>query len=284
MVTEVYADLYFLINTCMNLLCLMITGMLLHRRVKRIRAILGAALGGAYAVLALLFSVGGVLGVLMDAGAALLMCATTFYGKGNALPTLFKCTAVQFLSSMMLGGIMTVLYTALNRLNLPLDALQGDGLSVWIFAILSALAGILTARGSRFFAFAKRTKSVTVQARLFGKELTLRAMVDSGNLLRDPVSGRYVIVADLERLREVLPAELAPLLEDPLSPASAPLHAKRMRLIPAKTASGKTLLPAFLPERLTVHDGKESFAGDYLLAAASLGESAAGFDAIIPLI
>jgi stage II sporulation protein GA (sporulation sigma-E factor processing peptidase) len=240
MITEVYADLYFLINTCMNLLCLMITGMLLHRRVSRIRAILGASLGGAYAVLALLFSAGGILGVLTDAGAALLMCAVTFYGKGNALPTLFKCTAVQFLSSMMLGGIMTVLYTALNRLNLPLDALRGDGLSVWIFALLSALAGLLTARGSRFFAFAKRTKSVTVRAHLFGKELTLRAMVDSGNLLRDPVSGRYVIVADREKLRAVLPSDVVNLLEHPLSPSSAPLHEKRMRLIPAKTASSDT--------------------------------------------
>ena len=50
---EVYVDLYFLINTCMNLLTLMISASLLHRKVKRGRAWLAAAAGGLWAVVAL---------------------------------------------------------------------------------------------------------------------------------------------------------------------------------------------------------------------------------------
>ncbi len=284
MVTEVYADLYFLINTCMNLLCLMITGTLLHRRVRRVRAILAAALGGVYAVLALFFSPSGILGVLPDAAVALGMCAVAFSGKGSTFPALLKCTAVQFLTSMILGGIMTALYTLLNRLNLPLEVLQGDGLSVWTFALLSAVAGVMTARGGRFFGISKKTKSVTVQASLFGRDLTLRALVDSGNLLRDPVSGRYVIVADRTLLCNALPSDVRKLLDSPLSGhAESEKYAKHLRLIPAETASGKALLPAFLPDTLRVNDGRESYDADYLLAAAELGKNARGFDAVIPL-
>jgi len=284
MAAEVYADLYFLINTCMDLLCLMITGMLLHRRVRRVRAILAASLGGAYAVLALLWSVGGILGVLLDAGVALGMCAVAFGGKGTALRGIVKCTAVQILTSMLLGGIMTVLYTLLNRLHLPLDALEGDGLSVWTFALLSAVAGVMTAHGGRFFGISKKTKSVLVRATILGKEITLRALVDSGNLLRDPVSGRYVIVSDREKLAAALPKEARGLLSSPLSPTDTERAAAlRLRLIPANTASGQTLLPALLPERLSVSDGRGSYDADYLIAAAELGENARGFDAVIPL-
>lgn len=284
MVTEVYADLYFLINTCMNLLCLMITGMLLHRRVPRIRAILAAAVGGAYALIALLVSPEGFLIVLSDALMALGMCAITFVGKKGGARTLLKCTAVHFLVSMILGGVMTVLYTLLNRLELPLEALHGDGLSVWTFALLSAVAGVMTARGGALLGISKKTRSVTVHATLFGRALTLEALVDSGNLLCDPVSGRYVIVCDRALLCRTLPKEATALLEAPLSGERATdEYARRLRLIPARTASGQTLLPAFLPERLSVCDGKECYDADYLLAAAPLGESARGFDAVIPL-
>ena len=284
MVAEVYADLYFLINTCMDLLCLMITGMLLHRRTGRVLAILGATLGGLYAVLALLFSPGGILGVLLDVAVAFGMCAIAFGGRGTTFVGILKCTAVQFLTSMLLGGIMTVLYTLLNRMQLPLDALEGDGLSVWTFALLSAVAGIMTAHGGRFFGISKKTRSVTVRATILGSEITLRALVDSGNLLRDPVSGRYVIVSDREKLAAALPREARDLLLSPLSVPTAPQgNALRLRLIPATTASGQALLPAFLPDNLSVSDGRGSYRADYLIAAAELGDSARGFDAVIPL-
>ena len=282
MIAEVYTDLYFLINTCMDLLCLMITGALLHRRTHRLRAILAAALGGSYALLALLFSLAGLPGILLDAAVALAMCAITFSGKGTTLPALLKAGGVYVLVSMILGGVMTVLYTLLNRLQLPLEALHGDGLSVWMFALLSVVAGVMTACGGRFFGLSGKTRSVTVCATVLGTKITLQALVDSGNLLRDPVSGRAVIVADRTLLCNLLPDELAHLLSDPLGERTG-AYATRLRLIPAGGATGEALLPAILPERLSVTDGKSTFEGDYLLAAAELGDRLRGFDAVIPL-
>ena len=72
---EVYVDLYFLINTCMNLLTLMITASLLHRKVSRWRAWLAAAAGGLWAVAALFWGVMGIWGLLMDGAIIFLMCA-----------------------------------------------------------------------------------------------------------------------------------------------------------------------------------------------------------------
>ena len=56
MVQEVYVDLYFLINSCMNLLTLMISATLLHRKVNPGRAWLASAAGGLWAVVALLWA------------------------------------------------------------------------------------------------------------------------------------------------------------------------------------------------------------------------------------
>ena len=67
---SVYVDLYFMVNLSMDLLCLMITASLMHRKVSRLRVIAAAAIGGAYAVAALLLGFFGIWGLLLDIGTA----------------------------------------------------------------------------------------------------------------------------------------------------------------------------------------------------------------------
>ncbi len=281
----VYADLYFLVNFSMDLLCLMITASLLHRRPARWRAILAAALGGAYALVALLFSFSGAFGLLLDILVGGLLCLVTFKDRQTSLPRVLGCVPVLLLCSILLGGFMTVLYSFLNRLDLPLEALSGDSLSVWIFALVGALAGAATLRGGRLMGLSGKTRSVTVSATLYGKNVTLRALVDSGNLLRDPVSGRSVVVVDVDRLRGVLPPTLLRACTSacPADVLALPEFARAVRPIPTATATGSSLLLAISPDALTVTDGKHTFSADYLLAPAPLGNSAGGFDAIIAL-
>ena len=283
---DVYIDLYFLINTAMDLICLQITARLLHRSAKRWRMIAGALLGGGYACFSLLLGLEGAVGFLADAFAVLLMCAVAFAERKLSFLRYLQTSAVQLLSSAMLGGIMTAFYACLNRLHLPFEILEGDGLSVWGFALLGSIAGILTANGGRLFGFSGRIRSVRVEATVFGRNVELRALVDSGNLLRDPTGGRAVIVADRETLCSALPQAVACRLR-----SSDPAHwlgdyetACRIRLIPARGATGETLLPALIPERLRIFDGKNVSNADYLIALAPLGESAKGFDAVIPAV
>lgn len=285
MVQEVYIDLYFLTNVSMDLLCLMITAALLHRTVKRFRAIAAAVLGGGYAVAALLFSLDGIVGFVSDLSVAFLMCTVAFYVRKTSFLQLLRCTLVQALVSMMLGGVMTALYACLNRLHLPLEVLQGDGLSVWTFALLTAVASIATLRGGKLFGLSQKTKSVTVHAVLFGKSVTLSAMVDSGNLLRDPVSGKSVIVADTARIAPLLPPAMrqAYASNDFTALLSTYEHAKRLRPIPTETATGTGLLFAIVPDSLTLMQDGSAVPADYLIAPAPLGNTAKQFDAVISL-
>ena len=284
MEASVYVDLYFMVNFSMDLLCLMITAALLHRRVLRGRAIAAAAIGGAYAVAALLLNFSGVWGLLLDVLAAYLLCLTAFAGRRGGIGVALRCCPVLFLTSMLVGGVMTALYTLLNRLQLPIEALQGDGLSVWLFVLLAAVSGIATARGGAFLGLSKKTERVELSATLFGKTVTLCAMVDTGNLLRDPLSDRRVIVAEVSRFAGILPQELFEAcrtgqVSDWLSSHE---NARLARLIPMQTASGSGMLLGLVPERLMLTVGKECYSADYLIAPTVLGGAAGEFDAVIP--
>ncbi len=274
---EVYADLYFLVNASMDLLCLMMTAALLHRSIRRWRTILAAGIGGGYALAALLLGIDGVPGLVCDLAAVTVLCAVAFFERGMRVWRLLQCAAVDALVSMLLGGVMTALFAWLNRLNLPLEALRGDGISVWLFALIAVVSGLLTLSGGRFLGRAGKTESVTLEATLFGKRLMLRALVDSGNLLRDPVSGKSVIVVERKRLEEVLSYDL--LTGDGWM--GDPAIAGRIRLIPTQTATGTGMLRAIRPDRLRLTDQNGTESVDYLLAAADLGDRARGFDALI---
>ena len=281
---EVYVDLYFLINTCMNFLTLMITAALLHRKMSRWRAWLAAAVGGLWAVAALFGGVMGFWGLILDGAVIFLMCAAVFATKNARLKTLLKCTFVGVLTSMILGGVMTALYALLNRINLPLSETDQNSSSLLIFAIIAALAGIATVQGGRFLGLSKKTEYVTVHAVLFGKTVTLRALVDTGNHLREPISGRGVIVADKAQILAALPPSLSVALQNASVDKwlADSKYATRIRLVPTSTATGSGMLPAILPDRLTLSHGKETYPADYLIAPAPM-ENTSDFDAVISM-
>ena len=281
---EVYVDLYFLINTCMNLLTLMITATLLHRKVSRWRAWISASAGGAWAVAALFAGVEGFWGLLCDGVVIFLMCASVFATRKTSLGALLKCTVVGVLTSMILGGVMTALYALFNRIRLPLGDTQENSGSILIFALIAALAGLATVQGGRFLGLSKRSQYITVNAELFGKTVTLRALVDTGNRLREPISGRSVIVADQAHILAALPSPLSEALKSPCVQRwlSDERYAARIRLVPASTATGKQMLPAILPDKLTLTDGKETYPADYLIAPAPM-EKNSDFDAVIAM-
>jgi hypothetical protein len=88
-----------------------------------------------------------------------------------------------------------------------------------------------------------------------------------------------VIVAERKRIAHALPKNFP--LEGQLNQERE--LATKLRLIPAKTATGSGMLEAIVPDSLVIVDENGRHEADYLIAPISLGESARGFDALIPL-
>ncbi|MBP3666242.1 MAG: sigma-E processing peptidase SpoIIGA [Clostridia bacterium] len=258
---EIYADLLFLINTGMDGLCLLLTGRLLHRRVRLWRLLTAAALGGVYAVAVLLLpDMGQAPSLLLDLVVCIAMCGLVFGERSQGgLRRLPAAAGVYFLLSMTLGGVMTALYSLLNRTGLPsllseLTGGAGDGPGSWLFLLLALLGGGVALWGGRLAGHSRAVSVCTVTVELHGKSVRLRGLVDSGNLLRDPMGGRAVICAEEKALEAVLSKPLFEVLRgrSPSLASLSPSDARRLRVIPAQTATGEGLLYGFLPDRVTI--------------------------------
>lgn len=289
MVVEVYADLLFLINAGMDGLCFCLTGKLLHRKLTAGRVILGSVLGGLYAVVSLLLNTGQAVALLGDLTACVLICLVALGGKGGGgWRRIALSVGVYCLLSMVLGGVMTALYSLLNRAGLPALLPEGeDGLGAWLFLLLTVAGGAVSLWGGRLIrrTSARVTCSVTVSLR--GNSVTLAGMVDTGNLLRDPIGGRAVICADRDGLGRILSPELALALRGNADSLTSlpPDEERRVRIIPAGTATGAGLLYGFLPDTVTVTvDGKPPREADAVIALIEMAPQAVreGLSALVP--
>jgi len=278
----VYVDLFFMINFSMDFLCFYLTSRLLGIKMKPYRAVIASALGGIYANLALLWGLSGVAAIALDAAACALMCFVAF-----GFPRRFGGAALYILVyiavSMTLGGFMTALFNLLNRMGLGGAEVGGDGISAWLLLALAAVSAVITLMGGRFFRRKTSKKSVTLKISLRGKSVTLRALCDSGNMLRDPISGKLCVVVSSKALRNIIPNDIiraAKSFGSGLSDSAA--ASLGVRLIPTRTATGDGLMVAVKADKITVEDGKNEYDIDALLALSELESFSDGAGALLP--
>ena len=161
------------------------------------------------------------------------------------------------------GAYLTAMLSALAAEGLCRLA-AGLGLPAGAAALAPlALPGLMLLMGRT-----PRAACGQVRLRRMGREVTLTAMVDSGNLLRDPITGLPVIVCARRAVATLLP------------PAAPEGLAPGMRLISVRTVSGTALMAVFRPQEALVRSGGAWRPVKALVGVAPQGYS--GCQALVP--
>ncbi|MBP3376800.1 MAG: sigma-E processing peptidase SpoIIGA [Clostridia bacterium] len=282
---DVYVDILFLINFSMDYLCLYICAKVLSRRLRLWRSVSAAALGGVYSVLSLFLDFPSPINILVDCGICLIMCLITFFEKGRTWGSLLV-TAFLFIGiSMMTGGCMTAVFNLLNKLDLPLDSIESDGISTYLFALLALIAGVISLKSGQVISKKGSVKECRLLVRFCGEDFEFSGFSDSGNLVRDPISGKAIIFLERSVLEKKLPLDFLDRYAKGEMSADSPC--KSLRLIALRTASGSSLAVAALPESVMIeyvdsNKRERSIELDALISPTDIGKSAAGYNAIIP--
>lgn len=280
----VYGDILFFVNFCMDFQCMFLTARLLHRPFPVLRCVLASAVGALYACVALFLNVSGIVALAADCGVCLLMCAGVFYSRERGVRRLFLPFVLYLGVSMALGGIMSGMATLLSRAELPPGGAKGELSSVGFF-LLAALGGAATLLWGRICQRRAKGKRAELTVELGGKRCSFRCLVDTGNLLRDPVSGRPVALIDPSAARTLLPEAVLAVAEKRGVGTLAELpeeFARRTRLIPADTATGHGMLLGLLPDRAVLDVGKGGAEVALLIAPATLRSRGDEYDVLLP--
>ena len=277
----VYLDLLFAVNFCMDFQCLFLTARLLHRPFPLKRALISSALGAMYACAALFLSVNGVLAFLLDLFVGLLMCALVFLSQEKKKWRFLIPFGLYFGVCAAVGGVMSAVSALFSRLEYVPESNSGSSVSFFALALAGGLATFLWGRLCQ-----RRAKNKCVQLHLEygGKALDVEAFVDTANHLCDPLGGRPVVVIDRMVARELLPGMLLDAAERGMAGLSLlpPTLARRVRMIPAATVTGRGILLAIAPDKATLDAGRGAHAVELLLSPAPLGSAVQGHKALLP--
>lgn len=238
----VYIDSLFLLDFVVDYLLLLLTGKITGSPLVRWRIALAAALGGCYSVLCVITRLPILSHPVFKLAVAVLLVLLA-YGHCRGL---LRCILIFLALSAAFGGGLYALELMLER---PLI------LSVPTILLFSAAAyGVLSLVGRKLARHGPaQLRKVTVS--LNGRSATLTALVDTGNTLTDPMTGRGVPVAEGNALAALLPpqadlrcpARCFPNLPDPA----------RFRLLPYRSVGVDAgLLLAVRADILEV-DGKQ---------------------------
>ena len=270
--TVIYIDSLFLLNLVVNYLLLLCTARVAGEALHRLRFALAAALGAFYACAVFLPGLGFLNHIACPVAAAVLMALVSFGGARR----FFRLLALFLALSCALGGAVLVLGLLGGKavglhggILFPRVDLKVVLLAAAVcYVVLGTLLRKLSAHGG------SRGAVVPVTVELLGRRVAFHALVDTGNTLTDPVSGKPVLVAEGMRLLPLFPPGEAPAvveLQDPAGVLERLSKGKlrgRLRLLPYRAVGvERGMLLCLRPDRVTV-DGKDC---GVLLVALSPG-------------
>ena len=180
---------------------------------------------------------------------------------------------------------MTAIFSLLNRLSPPLaEFKESADIPPWILLSVGLFSAIAALFGGKFLHKKAQTKTIRLEILIGGRKAVCAAFCDSGNLLRDPLDGRHVILLDKSLAPLLLPANLKQYV------LSSDTHAEdipktlmtRLRIIPLQTANAESILFALRPDKIILKTKKETHRVDALVGFAELGGALRDCKALIP--
>ena len=233
--TVIYVDTLFVLNGAVDYLLLLAAARLAGEPLDRLRSALGAVLGGGYAVAVFLPGLDFLARPPCRLAAAVLMVLTAFWRSRRLLRQVVIFFA---LACAFGGGVLAIGLLGGRGLTLSAGVLSS---AMDLKIVLLSAAGCYAALSLVFRGAGRHAgpggELRQVRLTLGERQTELTALVDTGNTLTDPATGRPVLVAEADCLAPLLPAgvRLGPeALEDPagaLEGLEGPWR-RRFRLLP----------------------------------------------------
>lgn len=265
----VYVDTLFFLNLAVDYFLLVLTVKVAGVYIKRSRLLASALVGALLAVLLYFPPLPKTLALVLRLAVCCVTALAAFIGEpGKSWPRLL---GIFVMVTLLLAGIVLGLSELGGGAHMQNGVLYFEisgTVMVLSFTAVYVLSGLVLGKGR-----ASPGRSYQeVTAEMGERSVRFRALTDSGNLLRDPMSGRKVIVVESRAIAPLFGGMTGELLQslDALAPETALEQLRRCGntpfwLLPARTAAQNALMVVFRPEKLYI-DG--NLREDYILGLA----------------
>lgn len=205
----IYLDIIFLENFILNLILLYAVGIETKSKIKFYRIVIASILGSIYAIILYIVKNEFLYSIVMKFMLSMVMVYVSFETKG--FKDLLKKMLYFYLTSFVFGGGALALIYIVNtgKISIQNGQIQGS------YTILTIMIGIIIAFITIIIAFRLKKNKISkddlmcnIEIKINNKEVKTKAMIDTGNLLKEPITNIPVIVVEHTLLKKIIPNEI----------------------------------------------------------------------------
>ena len=185
------------------------TGLILKEKIKIVRLILSSLLGAIYSVVSYMSILEIYSSMILKIILSILMTYIAF--NPQTVKKMWKDILIFYVTSFVFGGAAFALIYIVK----PQEILMKNGLFLGTYPLKTIILGAIIAFIVIITAFAAVKSKITkkdmfckVEIKLNEKIIETTAMIDTGNLLKEPITNTPVIVVEHSLLYDCIPKEI----------------------------------------------------------------------------
>jgi stage II sporulation protein GA (sporulation sigma-E factor processing peptidase) len=201
-----------------NYIIIYATGIISKAKIKHIRIFAGSIIGALYAIIYYLINLKMYSTVILKIILSIIIIYISF--KSKNFKTLAKQVLLFYLVSFVFGGAEIAIIYMVNSQNITIQ----NGVLVGNYTIKTVFIGIIVAYITVIIAFniirtklSKKDLICEIEVNFDGKVIKTKAMIDTGNMLKEPITNIPVIVMEHTLFYNIIPKEFLNNIEKILS-------------------------------------------------------------------
>lgn len=229
-----YVDIIFLENLIMNSIIILATGIILKNTQRIWRNLVSSGIGAIYAILIYTSNFKIYSNIILKVILSVVIVYIAF--KPANIRSFLKHIIIFYLTSFTFGGVAFALLYFVR----PQDILFQNGVLIGTYPIKMILAGGILGFIIITFAFknikGKLTRKDMMCTVIIGNT-RITAIVDTGNLLKDPITKMPVLIVEMEMLKGIFPEIILENATDIVNGKEIELgeYSSKLRVIPYKS-------------------------------------------------
>ena len=269
----VYIDIVFFENILLNYIILMATAIISKAKINAPKILLASIIGGIYAILNYIVELSFVLNTVIKIVMSIIIVLIAF--NSNKIKILIKQLIFFYLVSFTFGGAAFMLLFFVSPQNIILKENYLVGTYPLKITILGGIIGfIVIITVSKIMKDRMNKKSMLCELEIFykGKVRKVKTMIDTGNLLKEPITQTDVIIVEKNSLKDIVEEDILENIDNIikgkwLDSSDERIYSYKFKIIPFMSLGNENgLLIGFKPDYIKIYDDDENVRNDIIIA------------------
>ncbi len=268
----IYLDVVFFENVVLNYIIILSTAIISKAKISIKRILVASSIGSIFTIFNYVVTLGCIANTIMKLLISLVIVMVAF--NSNKVKNILKQLVFFYLVSFTFGGVAFMLLYVISPQNIVIEENHLVGTYPIKVAVLAGGIGfIMIAVVSKIIKDRMSKKSMLCDLEIFykGKVKKVKTMIDTGNLLKEPITQTDVIIVEKNSLQGLVEQDILDnicnILQGKWLTSQEKLHSYKFKIIPfASLGNDNGLLIGFKPDYIKIYDEEENVRNDVIVA------------------